>query len=123
MGLFRDFILGQPLDKKEYGAEPKEEKEAVAEKVSKWVSGKSYSVSDFMKLVGEDDHAYHRMFTTGEFGQHREALTKKLEEIVAAKKKSGGTFNKEDAGKIARELATHSDPVSRLLSKAINNTF
>lgn len=119
---FRDFILGQSSEKDKEG-QAEEKKEPVAEKVSKWAGGKSYSVSDFMKLVAEDDHVYHRMFSSGEFGQYREALTKKLEEIVAAKKKSGGTFNKEETAKIARELASHSDPVSRLLAKAINNTF
>jgi hypothetical protein len=116
MGLLRDFILGQPLRNE---GEAKEEKLVEEKPAPAIAAGKSYSSKDFMSLF-EDDHVYHRMFTTGEFSQNREQLAKKLEEIVNEKKKKGESFNRDNISKLARELAS-GDRISQLLAKAINN--
>jgi hypothetical protein len=121
MGLFRDFILGQPLKNEGEAKEEKIIEKPIEEKPTpKIVAGRSYSPKDFMTLVAEDDPVYHRMFTTGEFSQNREQLAKKLEEIVNEKKKKGESFNRDNISKLARELAS-GDRISQLLAKAINN--
>lgn len=119
MGFLRFVLTGEMEDKSKDG-EAKQEKQA-EKPAPKIAAGKSYSPKDFMSLIAEDDPVYHRMFTTGEFSQNREKLTKKLEEIVAEKQKKGETFNIENAAKLARELAGSSDMISRLLAKAIEN--
>jgi hypothetical protein len=77
----------------------------VAEKSFKMVSGRAIPF-DFMKLVGEADHAYLRI-SPPENSDAPRSFDKKLEKSLPRKKRAG-TFNKK-CGKIARELATHSD--------------
>jgi hypothetical protein len=119
MGFFRDFILGQPLEKKE----DKDSEACEAKKPEpKWATGKNYHSDDFIKLIGIDDTVNKRMFTKGEFAQYREQLTEKIKE-VAARKGKDQTFSREEAAAIARELSSKSDNASRLLAKAINNAL
>ena len=119
MGFLRFVLTGETDDKPKDG-EVKEEKKVEEKPAPAIASGKSYSSHDFMKLIAEDDPVYHRNFTTGEFAQNREQLTKKLEEIVNEKKKKGESFNRDNISKLARELAS-GDRISQLLAKAINN--
>jgi hypothetical protein len=125
MGLFRDFILGQPLEKKgDKNSEMCDASSKPAEKKSepRWASGKTYHPEDFIKFIGIDDTVNHRMFTKGDFGQYREQLTNRLKEIAATKGRDQ-TFSREDAARIARELHGKSDNISHLIEKAINNAL
>lgn len=118
MGMFRDFILGQPLNKKD--EQPEENKKIEPEENKKKICG-DISPDVFEKIIsgGKDGVGHYKIFGHGDYSQHEKRLESKLKEIIEARKKEQRTFNKDSARQLASKLNSESDPVSRLLAKAI----
>jgi hypothetical protein len=115
MGLFRDFILGQPLKKKD-DQNPEEIKKVEPEK-NEIEFGSNTSLEEFEKIVagGRDAYGHYKNF----HGEYRERAEKRLKEIIESRKKEGGSFNKEYVHNLAKKLYNEPDPASKLLAKSM----
>jgi len=121
MGFFRDFILGQPLEK-EKEEEGKEEKPVEEKPKSVFDGGKNLSKKDLVNLAGHKD-LYGNIYNTGEYASNRTQITKIVEDALAFKKNSFETFSKDEIRRIATTLKNKSDRASQLAGKSLEEVL
>ena len=123
MGFFRDFILGQPLEKeKKEEEEGKEEKPVEEKPKSVFDGGKNLSKKDLVNLAGHKD-LYGNIYNTGEYASNRTQITKIIEDALAFKKNSFETFSKDEIRRIATTLKNKSDRASQLAGKSLEEVL
>ncbi|MFA5729629.1 MAG: hypothetical protein WC938_00140 [Candidatus Paceibacterota bacterium] len=124
MGFFRDFVLGQPLEKKDdQKAEENKEQKPVDEKPkSVFDGGKNLSKKDLINLAGHKD-LYGNVYNTGEYASNRTQITKIVEDALAFKKNSFETFSKDEIKRIATTLKNKSDRASQLAGKSLEEVL
>ena len=123
MGFFRDFILGQPLEKeKKEEEEGKEEKPVEEKPKSVFDGGKNLSKKDIVSLAGHKD-PYGNIYNTGEYASNRTQITKIVEDALAFKKNSFETFSKDEIRRIATALKNKSDRASQLAGKSLEEVL
>ncbi|MFZ2390280.1 MAG: hypothetical protein WAW15_00485 [Minisyncoccales bacterium] len=120
MGFFRDFILGQPLEKEE--EDGKEEKPVEEKPKSVFDGGKNLSKKELIGLAGHKD-LYGNIYNTGEYASNRSQITKIVEDALAFKKNSFETFSKDEIRRIAITLKNKSDRASQLAGKSLEEVL
>ncbi len=120
---FRDFLLGQPLKKKDDGQEeePKEVKPVEEKPKSIFEGGKTLSKKDLIGRAGHKD-VYGNVYNSGEYASNRSQITKIVEEALGYKN-SGETFSKDEIRRIAATLKNKSDRVSQLAGKSLEEVL
>ena len=124
MGFFRDFVLGQPLEKKDdqLAEENKEAKPTEEKPKSVFDGNKNLSKKDLINLAGHKD-LYGNVYNSGEYASNRTQITKIVEDALAFKKNSFETFSKDEIRRIATTLKSKSDRASQLAGKSLEEVL
>ncbi|HNY36031.1 MAG TPA: hypothetical protein PLD14_01425 [Candidatus Pacearchaeota archaeon] len=121
---FRDFILGQSLEKKDE-QQPEEIKEVKpVEEKSKSIfdGGKTLSKKDLIGRAGHKD-AYGNVYNTGEYASSKDQIKEIIEEALGYKKNSYETFSKDEIRRIATALKNKPDRASQLAGKSLEEVL
>jgi hypothetical protein len=119
MPSFRDFILGQPLKKKDdqQPKDIKEEEPAPEKPKSVFDGGKTLSKKDVINFAGHKD-PYGNVYNTGEYASYRGQIIKIVEEALGHKQ-SNETFSKDEIRRIATTLKNKPDRASQLAGRSL----
>jgi hypothetical protein len=112
---FRDFILGQPLEKENEEEEKPKEVEKVEPLKNPMEFSGSISFEKFEDIVagGRDGYQHYKGF----HGEYKERMEKRLKDIVDSRKKEGLGFNKQYIHELAKKLYNEPDRASKELAK------
>ncbi|MFA5431359.1 MAG: hypothetical protein WC319_00530 [Candidatus Paceibacterota bacterium] len=123
MGIWRDFFLGQPLEKKDdknyeaCGAKLVEEKPK-----SIWEDG-SFSRKELLKHAGKEDLS-GCTFVSGSYSSHKEELRRMFKEVTACKGNDWDKFSKKDIKDMIEKLRKiEPKNISVLLIKAFEDVL
>lgn len=116
MGFFRDFILGQPLEKKEGATKEKKPTESNSSTDKNKISG-DISIEAFVRIVtGKDPDPFGHYNFDG-YGGDKEKMQKRFGEVIKEIKEGGRHINKGYIHEIAKRLENEPSQASKLLAR------